>query len=404
VSSESDGSMSDPRRPSSATAEGGRSSGARRPTQGGLDEMAPTGSRPPKSRPIPLGRLLRHPVANSESLESSALLVGAAVFVVVAAVSIFVFWGRNVPIAGPGSIGQYVALAAALATIVVFIGARLLIRGGSASGPMVTDRLDAPNVRLHWYDLGALAVAHAVIALLGWLGMAGLLDRSFTGAVVFPVSAAMLAGVAVAVTSYAVFLTAIKLTPMLLSVVLVVFLVVGTFASMLSATDPLWWQKNLSTLGISDDISALAFNLTLIVGGVIVTVIASYATANIPVQGEKEERGRRFVRGALALMGILLACVGIFPVDRFMTAHNVSATGMAVIFVVLALGLGRYVPSMPRVFVLLGYVFVGVIVVLAVLFGNGYYNLTAVELIAFLMIFSWLILFLRNAGASQVTS
>jgi hypothetical membrane protein len=208
----------------------------------------------------------------------------------------------------------------------------------------------------------------------------------------------------VAVSSYAVFLTAIKLTPMLLSIVLVVFLVVGTFASMLSATDPLWWQKNLSTLGISDDISALAFNLTLIIGGVIVTVIASYATANIPVQGEREERGRRFVRGALALMGILLACVGIFPVDRFMTAHNVSASGMAVIFVVLALGLGRYVPSMPRVFVLLGYLFVGVIVVLAVLFANGYYNLTAVELIAFLMIFSWLIVFLRNAGAAQGTS
>lgn len=139
----------------------------------------------------------------------------------------------------------------------------------------------------------------------------------------------------------------------------------------------------------------------LIIGGVIVTVIAHFATATIPVEGAKEERGRRFVRGALGLMGILLACVGIFPVDRFFTAHNVSASGMAVIFVVLAIGLGRFVPSMPRVFLLLGYVFVGIIVVLAVFFATGYYNLTAVELIAFLMIFSWLIVFLRNTGAAR---
>lgn len=339
---------------------------------------------------------LRHPVANSESIESSALVLGAAVFVVVAIVSVFVFWGHDVPIAGAGSIGQFVAFTAALTTIVVFVAGRLLVSAGPRSTARGDDRLSMPGVRLHWYDIGALALAHAVIALLGWLGMAGLLDRSFTGAVVFPFSAAMLAGVAVAVTAYAVFLSAVNLTPMLLSLVLVVFLVVGCFASMLSATDPLWWQKNLSTLGISDDVSALAFNLTLIIGGVIVTVIAHYATASIAVEGARQERGRRFVRGALALMGVLLACVGIFPVDRFLTAHNVSATGMALIFVVLAIGLGRFVPSMPRVFVLLGYVYVGVIVVLAVLFVNGYYNLTAVELIAFLLIFSWLIVFLRN--------
>ena len=333
----------------------------------------------------------------TETVESAALLLGAAVFVVVAIVAALLFWGHEVPIAGPGSIGQFVAITGALTTIVIFVAARLLMRAAPASG----DGLRVEGVRLHWYDIAALAVAFAVIALLGWLGIASLLERSFVGAVVYPFSTAMLAGVAVAVTAYAVFLCAVSLTPMLLSLVLVVFLVVGCFASMLSATDPLWWQKNLSTLGISDDISAFAFNLTVIVGGVIVTVIAHYATASIAAETQREKRGRRFVGGALAVMGVLLACVGIFPVDQFLTAHNVSATGMAIIFVVLALGLGRFVPSMPRVFILLGYVYVAVIVVLAVLFVTGYYNLTAVELIAFVLIFSWLIVFLRNAGAQD---
>ncbi|GAB3606919.1 DUF998 domain-containing protein [Conyzicola nivalis] len=349
-------------------------------------------------RPIPMRRLLRHPVANSESLESAALMVGAAVFVVVAAVSVFVFWGYDVPIAGPGSIGQYVAFTAALATIVVFVAARILVSGGSTPGARSNDRLRAPGVRLRWYDIAATALAHGGIALLGWLGLASLLERSFQGAVVFPISAAVLAAAAVAVTAYAVFLSAVHLTPMLLSLVLVVFLVVGCFASMLSATDPLWWQKNLSTLGIPDDVSALAFNITLIVAGVIVTVIAHFATASLPVTNPKEERGRGIVRGGLVLMGVLLACVGLFPLDRSITLHNISATGMAITFVVLGVGLGRFVPSMPRIFVLLGYVFVAAIVVLAILFATGYFNLTAVELIAFLLIFSWLIVFLRNAG------
>ena len=41
----------------------------------------------------------------------------------------------------------------------------------------------------------------------------------------------------------------------------------------------------------------------------------------------------------------------------------------------------------------------GVIVVLGVFFAVGYYNLTAVELVAGVLIFSWIILFLRNTGS-----
>ena len=101
------------------------------------------------------------------------------------------------------------------------------------------------------------------------------------------------------------------------------------------------------------------------------------------------------------LIGIFLACVGIFPVDEFFLVHNTVATGMAVIFAVIVVGLRWLVPAMPRVFVLLGYVFVGVITLLGIFFAIGYYNLTAVELVAGVLIFSWIIVFLRNAGAMR---
>lgn len=350
------------------------------------------------SQSVPIARLLRHPVASSESLESSALLVGASAFVLAAIVATFAFWGHDLPIAGSGSVGQFVALGAAVAALVVFVMARVLVNASTSPPP---ETRTGPGMRMHWYDMGALALAHAVIALLGWLVIAGLLDRSFPGAVVFSLSGVVLASAAIALTTYAVFLSAVSITPMLLSVVLVAFLAVGAFTSMLSATDPLWWKENLSTLGISDDLSALAFNLTLIIAGVIVTTVAHFATATIPTGNIKEVRGRNFVRGGLVLIGVLLACVGLFPVDEFFTAHNVAASGMAVVFVSMVIGLRRFVPAMPRVFLLLGYVFVGVIALMAVFFVTGYYNLTAVELVVFSLVFSWLVVFIRNAGTMR---
>jgi hypothetical protein len=41
---------------------------------------------------------------------------------------------------------------------------------------------------------------------------------------------------------------------------------------------------------------------------------------------------------------------------------------------------------------------------LAVLFFVGYYTLTAVELVAGLLVFTWIILFIRNADALQQDS
>ncbi|PUB24804.1 hypothetical protein C8K30_10860 [Promicromonospora sp. AC04] len=351
------------------------------------------------SEPSPIARIFRHPVASTESRESSALLAGAGAFVLGALVGLVVFWDRGVPISGRGSIGDFAAVGGAVVAIAAFLfgGAlrRTQIRRDAAGG--------RGRPRLRWFDIAALTLAHAIIALLGWAGFASVLSESFVGATVYATSAALLAGVALAVTAYLAFLSAVNLTPMMLSLVLALFLVVGALASMLSATDPVWWQENLSALGMTDDLSAMAFNLTLIVAGVIVTTIASYATANLPDSTRPEARGRSRVRLALVLIGVLLACVGIFPVDEFLAVHNIAATGMVVVYVALVVSLRRLLPSMPRVFVLLGYTFVGVIVVLAIFFVTGYYNLTAVELVAAVLIFSWIILFLRNSGAVETS-
>ncbi|SIO29260.1 hypothetical protein [Agromyces cerinus] len=323
--------------------------------------------------------------------ESFALTVGAVVFAVTAVVAGFVFWGRELPIDGRGSLGDFTAIASAIAASIAFAVAR--------SVPRHRNRPPVPSARrerYHWFDLVALSLAHGAVALLGWIGIATVMEHSFIGATVYASPAIVIASAATALSAYLAVLSGVNLSPRQLSLVLAVFLVVGMTTAMLSSTDPLWWQMNLSALGITHDISSLTFNLTLIVSGVIITTIARLGTATLPSYTTAQRRRRTAVRVLFVLLGVLLACVGIFPVDRFFLLHNTVATGMTVAFAALVIGLPWLVPTMPKAFVVLGFVYVGVVIVLAVLFAAGVYNLTAVELVSSLLIFSWIILFLRN--------
>jgi len=319
------------------------------------------------------------------SLESLSLGVGAVAFIVTALVALSVFGFRAAPIAGPGSIGQFAAVSAAIVAILAFIAGRYVAREPG-------HRLGVLDV----VDVAALAVAHAVIALLTWTLAAVILERAFIDSEVYALPLLAIAGATAAVTAYVVFFSATHMDLPLLAVVLAVFLAEGIIASMLTASDPHWWMENLSALGMTDDLSALTFNLTLIVAGVIVTTLARYSTRGIPTANP---RGIGRTRTCLIVVGVFLGLVGVFPVDRFFFVHTAVASGMVVAFGILILRLAAWIPGMPRAFVGLGLLFLAVIVVLAVLFGVGYYTLTAVELVAGILVFSWVILFIRNAAA-----
>lgn len=257
------------------------------------------------------------------------------------------------------------------------------------------------NVAIEVFDTVAIAVAHAIVVLLLWAVLGYVLAHSFQDAFVFAFPGALLVSTAAAVSAYYVFLSAVKMNPLLLSTVLAVFLVLGALTSMITSSDPHWWEQNLSALGMTDDLSGMTFNLTVIVAGVLVTAIARYATAAPGGDGRAPTRGELRVRTALIVIGILLTCVGIFPVNRFLLIHNTVATGMALVFCALVIGLRWLLPAIPRAFIVLGWVFLVVIAGVAVLFAIGDYNLTAVELVAAVLIFSWIIVFLRITTATN---
>lgn len=327
--------------------------------------------------------------SSQRSLESLALAVGAVSFVVAALVALIVFRFEAAPIAGPDSVGQFAAIASGVVAVVAVVGGRFVLRGRGRGG-----RLGI----LDYLDIVALAFAHGVIALLGWTLLAVILEQAFIGAEVFALPVLILAGAATAMSGYIAFFSTTHMDLQLLAVVLAVFLTFGVLASMLTATDPDWWKDNLSALGMSSNVSAWAFNITLIVAGFLVTTLARYATRGIPTDNPK---GVGRVRTCLIVVGVFLALVGVFPVDDFFALHTGVASGMVVAYGVLVIGLPRWITGMPRPFVVLGWLFLAVTMLLGVFFAVGYYTLTAVELVGGVLIFAWIVLFIRNAAALE---
>lgn len=332
------------------------------------------------------------------SVESLALGAGALAFLVVGLAAFCVFAGHDLSISGTASVGQFAAIACCIVCVVAYGGGRVATWGIPWSR-RAREHRSRIGVAVEVFDSLAIAIAHAVVVLLLWTVLSDVLARSFQDAQVFAIPATLLVGTAAAVTAYYVFLAAANMNPLLLSAVLAVFLVVGSLTSMLTASNPHWWKQNLSVLGISDDWSAATFNVTVVVGGVLVTAIARYAT-DPGEAGRRSTRGELQVRSALIAVGAMLACVGLFPVDRFFLLHNTAATGMAVIFCMLAIGIRWAMPELPHAFYVLGWVFIAVIALVALFFAVGYYNLTAVELVAAVLIFSWIIVFLRVSVAA----
>lgn len=328
--------------------------------------------------------------------ESRALVVGSGAFLILGLIA-FLLAGRDpVSLSGRGSAGDIAALGTAV------FGAAAVVFGCLQRPPGASSQSRAGGRTRETIDISALALAHACIFLLGWLALFSLFQRAFVGAVLYPLAAAILVGTAGAVSSYIAYLSALTMNAYRLAALLAVFLVAGVLTSMLTAENPYWWQENLSALGMSSDVSGAAFNVTLIVAGVVVTTLAGYSTTTLKAAAvTPSSRHRvRLLEGGIILIGVFLAGVGWFPVDEHFGIHTMFASGMVLVFGVLVVRIRALIPSISATFTSLGFVFLAVIAFAVVMyFPFGYYNLTAVELIAASLVFAWLIVLIRNLAA-----
>lgn len=339
------------------------------------------------------------PQHKSRSIESRAIYSAAIGGVIAFIASLVLFSGSVVPLFARLSIGTAAALLAAAIGIIVFFAAAYGARDSHIGSWMK---------RLRWFiSTFALAFVHASICFLLYAGVFFIMNDSFKGLVFDSMTASLLVGVSVAISSYIIALVASRLTALGVSGVLAVFVLSGAVTSMVTADDPHWWERHFSALGAysSGGVSSYTFNLTLIIAGLVIVSLVEYISsdfAKLRHKGRLSAALRRHTIGAtLALVGVFLACVGIFPYDTQPLLHNVSAGGMAILFVGLVMLLPLLAPMLSRAFFVLSYGLMVALVVCWWLFVGPiqYLNLTAFEMIAAAIIFGWLIVFIRQIAA-----
>ncbi|WP_136709059.1 DUF998 domain-containing protein [Agromyces sp. H66] len=333
------------------------------------------------------------------AVETEALVAGAIAAATSGIVAAFVFAGGLWPLWGGLSVG----IVAAVAVLVtgVALGVTGYWRARNLPGQEWRHALRPWKFTI---DVATVSAVHAIIGTILTISTFVLLQRSFEGLVVDAWIGMGGTAAAAGLLGYWTYLSVSSITTNKLATLLVVFMATSTLASMATSQDPQWWEYHFSQLGTADDFSSTLFNITLIIAGAFVTTFALYVDRDLSTlvhQGVLEHAwAPRVVSIVFIVMGVMLACVGLFPLNVSMLLHNSSAIGMSLSFLGLLIASPWVLRGMPRRF----FVFCGVTV--AVLLGGAllfepvaYWNLTAFELLAFSLIFGWIAVFIRFVDA-----
>lgn len=336
---------------------------------------------------------------NPVNLESEAVISGVICLLAGSVFGLVAFGGAWVPLWGGWSAGLAAVIAAGVVSLVT--GAVAYYR--SRNLPSQQWRLGKPAWRLV-VDAVTVAIMHLAVAILATIATFVILQAGFREITVGIVTSTFSVGATAGLVGYWVYVSSASMTTQKLAGMLVFFVASGTLASMSTSQDPRWWEYHFSQLGTFGDASSTLFNLTLVIGGVIVSALASYIGRDMELliaHGQLRLRQSRIaVPWCFIVMGVMLAGVGAVPVNLNEPIHNLCAMGMAVAFGVLLLGSPWLLRGMPKTFFVMTAAAFGILLASVYAFvGENSFNLTAFELAAFALIFAWLVLFIRFLSA-----
>lgn len=329
---------------------------------------------------------------------NEGLSAGLAAAVVGVALGLIISWVRpGLPLSGTGSFGEVSALAA---------GGIAAASTGTAYWRSRHSPGQEWRLTLAPWKFGVNAVSvvivHTILAILGTIALYFVLGQGFIGLTMEPFWSAVLMAVNLFLAAHLTYVSASRMTTQRMSTLLVSFIGIGALTATITAPEADWWTYHFSQLGTFDTVSSWIFNGTLIAGGLLVTTFAVYVANDLRALVERgilaNPRSPRTVSTVFVVMGVMLAFVGIVPVDVNLVVHNLSATGMAVVFLGLLIAAPRVLRGMPRTFFVTTWGFLAALVISVVLFVVGYFGLTAFEIIVFSLVFAWIAVFIRFLG------
>ncbi len=331
-------------------------------------------------------------------IESQAVYLALAFGAIGALVGLLVARGvPHPPLAGSGSFGLFAAWSATVATALI-----------SGVGYWRSRNREGQEWRLElarWtvvVNTLSVVVIHSALAFLATYAVFLLLALAVVGLPVSGFLGAILLAITLGLSAYVVFPSVAHMTTQRAATLLMAFVFMGALTSAVTTSDPAWWKEHFSQLGTYNDVSSAIFNGTLIAGGLLVTTFAVYISHDMHVllaAGKLADKSSpRVVSGLFVAMGAMLAGVGIFPVDAHFWIHTLSASGMAVAFLVLLIGGRRHLGGMPLTYFVAVTGFLVATVAAVVLYLTMRLSLTALEVAVFALIFGWITVFIRFLG------
>jgi len=311
---------------------------------------------------------------------------------------VFTWLWPDMPLSGPGSFGEASAIAAGVVTAI-----------STSTGYWRSRHSIGQEWRLTlapWkFGVNAVSVVlvHTILAVLATIAGYFVLGQGFIGLTMVPFWAAVLLAINLGLAAHFSYLSASRMTTQRMSSLLMTFMLIGTLTAMVTTPDPEWWMLHFSHLGtFEDSVSSWVFNGTLITGGLLVTTFGVYVAHDMHALVDrgilKRPGAPRTVSVVFIVMGIMLAGVGLVPVDVNLVIHNLSATGMAIVFLGLLVSAPRVLKGMPRTFFFVTWGFLAALVLSIVLFITQFFLLTAFEIIVFALVFAWIAVFIRFLG------
>lgn len=333
---------------------------------------------------------------SNENIAQSLLFPTA---LITSLLSMIFFWSQSaIKIVGPYSIGFVVLIVGVVLSIIIFPSS--YIYGLRVKNESITSKQLI-------FNIVTLTIATAVmVALVTAVGIL-LISQAFVDLTLDRYVSAVIVGAYSGIVVYSLVPAIINLSTQSIVRIFSVVMVCGMLLSMITATNPLWWEVNFSSLGSTDSKSAVAFNFTLILSGLILITMSSHLIDDIHKllsnMSKRSENARvNILKVLFVLIGICMAGVGIFTYAEHPGLHNLSAYSMVLGFAIIIIGLKKILPFIDATFLANSYATLSIIAVCYFLFARVHYlNLTAFELLAFGITFAWLVLFVRKIISLQ---
>ncbi len=295
-----------------------------------------------------------------------------------------------IPLTGEASIGSFTFYLGLLLGMISFTVSFILNRKKKAT---------SFTQAIYWRNFPTIVFSFALILGLVIMAFFWLIGKIFVGATFDLYTATFLFFLFAAIVNYTMLYFSFTLSPEKMMHLLIAVIVGGVSFSMITNGELQWWQINFSFLGTNSAENAWQFNLTLIISALL--MIAFVDVLFISLQKKFPENKRLiYLRILLTLTALSLGGVGFFPnngLGRLHELHNKAANWLVYFIIILIASCYFLLPKVTKEFLVVSYSMAAVLVVTDLIFElTEFLSLTAFELIAFILGFSWLLLLLQN--------